>query len=62
MANAIEIRTTQKSSLFKLLKLEIENKKAGIEVKGLYELIIETKTVMEAEDVAYVEKMIAELK
>jgi len=61
MANAIEIRTTQKTTLFKFLKLEKENKKAGIEVKGLKDLIIEAKTAMEAEDVAYVEKMIAEL-
>jgi len=58
MATNLEIRLVQKTSLFKLLKLKKENG----EVKGLDEVIIETKTAMEAEDVAYVEKMIAELK
>jgi len=61
MATGIEIRTTQKTALYDLLRLKSENEKEGTFTKGLAELINKTKAVMEAEDVAYVEKMIAEL-
>jgi len=58
MATNNEIRVYQKDTLFKLLVL----KKEEGETKGLNKLIIQTKAVMEAEDVAYVEKMVAELQ
>ena len=61
MASSTEIRATQKTELFRILKLEKANEKRGIKVEGLRELIIELKAPMEAEDVAYVEKIIAEL-
>ena len=61
MASSIEIRAAQKSELFRLLKLKRLNEKAGIKVEGINELITELKVPMEAEDVAYVEKLIAEL-
>jgi hypothetical protein len=53
----MEMRAFQKNYLFRLLKL----KRDTGDTKELQELIIEVKTSMEAEDVAYVEKMIAEL-
>ena len=58
MATSNEIRVYQKDMLFKLLVLK---KEAG-ETKELNKLIIQTKAVMEAEDVAYVEKMVEELQ
>jgi len=63
MATGIEIRTTQKGALYDLLKAKagIKNDKDSESYKALEELIIKTKTLMEAEDVAYVEKMIAQL-
>jgi len=62
MATGIEIRTTQKTALFDLLMIKAEMMKEKKETdKWLEKLIIKTKTAMEAEDVAYVEKMIAEL-
>ncbi|MDR2532285.1 MAG: hypothetical protein LBC82_05520 [Oscillospiraceae bacterium] len=60
MASSIEIQVEQKKRLFQLLKLEKDN--AGYEVKGLSEAIIATKAEMQQEDVAYVEKMVAQLK
>ncbi|MDR2558270.1 MAG: hypothetical protein LBC86_01810 [Oscillospiraceae bacterium] len=64
MASGTEIRTAQKEKLFDLLKLKkvLEKNNASINLDALSELIIRTKASMEAEDVAYVEKMIAELK
>lgn len=57
MPSNMEMRAFQKNYLFRLLKL----KRDTGDTKELQELIIEVKTSMEAEDVAYVEKMIAEL-
>jgi hypothetical protein len=64
MASGIEIRTTQKNALFELLMLKREmlNEDSNANIKYLDRLIIKSKAVMEAEDVAYVEKMIAEIK
>jgi len=59
MASSIELRASQKSELFDLLKLKKDNESANL--KGLNELILKMKAVMEAEDVAYVEKIISEL-
>jgi hypothetical protein len=53
----MEIRVFQKNSLFELLKLK---KEIG-ETKELNALIIKAEASMEAEDVAWVEKKIAEL-
>ncbi|MCL1819343.1 MAG: hypothetical protein FWG36_01660 [Oscillospiraceae bacterium] len=61
MPSNMEMRVMQKTALFDLLKLKRDNKKAGINLEGLVELIIKTEATMEAEDVAYVEKKIAEL-
>jgi len=63
MASSIEIRTTQKAALFDLLviKAEMEKERNETDFKWLNKLIVKTKAVMEAEDVAYVEKMIEEL-
>ncbi|MCL1823019.1 MAG: hypothetical protein FWG44_02335 [Oscillospiraceae bacterium] len=63
MSSSIEIRTTQKAALFDLLMLkkEMEKEKNEANLKALEIIIVKTKTVMEAEDVAYVEKMIAQL-
>ena len=54
----MELRVWQKNGLFKLLKLEKELGKSD----PLSNLITAEKAGMEAEDVAYVEKMVAELK
>jgi len=51
----------QKSWLIDLLFLKSDNEKAGNSVIGLSELISRAKAAMEAEDVAYVEKIIAGL-
>ncbi|MCL2035817.1 MAG: hypothetical protein FWG83_00315 [Oscillospiraceae bacterium] len=59
MATNAEIRDKNNSMLFKLLKIEKEN--IGIKVKGLSESILEAKAVMSQEEVAYVEKLVAEL-
>ncbi|MDR2559512.1 MAG: hypothetical protein LBC86_08230 [Oscillospiraceae bacterium] len=56
MATSSEIRIWQKTTLFKLLKL----KKDIGESQALNNLIIAEKAAMEAEDVAYVEKLAAE--
>ena len=61
MAPSIEIRTTQKTALYEILMLKRNNDKAEIKIIGLNELIVKMKVAMEAEDVAYVEKMIEEL-
>jgi len=63
MATGIEIRTTQKNALFDLLmvKSEVENDKGSASYKALEKLIIKMEAVMEEEDVAYVEKKIAQL-
>ncbi|MCL2633541.1 MAG: hypothetical protein FWD34_03395 [Oscillospiraceae bacterium] len=58
MPSTTEIRVWQKTSLFKLLKLEKELGKSD----ALGNLILAEKAGMEAEDVAYVEKMITQLK
>jgi|GEM_PF-404040 len=61
MASEPELRTSQKTTLFDLLDLKAENDKAGIKVIGPGKLIAKMEAVMEEEDVAYVEKKIAEL-
>ncbi|MCL2696926.1 MAG: hypothetical protein FWE74_02455 [Oscillospiraceae bacterium] len=60
MASSIEIRATQKTALYEILMLKKQNDKAGTKVAGLNQLVTKMKVAMEAEDVAYVEKMIAE--
>ena len=62
MPTNLEMRTSQKDKLFDLLMLKRDNEKAGIKVNGLANLIIKSEAVMEAEDVAWVEKKIAELE
>jgi hypothetical protein len=63
MASGTEIRTGQKEKLFDLLKLKkvLMKDNPTINIDALNELIVRTKASMEAEDVAYVEKMLAEL-
>ncbi|MCL1819823.1 MAG: hypothetical protein FWG36_04095 [Oscillospiraceae bacterium] len=61
MPSNMEMRTMQKTALYDLLKLKRDNEKSENKVEGLFELINKAKATMEAEDVAYVEKMIAEL-
>jgi len=62
MASSFEMRASQKAELFDLLKLKKDNKRDGINLIHLDELIARKRAAMEAEDVAYVEKIIAELK
>jgi len=59
MATGTELRANQKKHLYTLLNLARINK--GFQIEGLDEVINEAMAVMEAEDVAYVEKMIAKL-
>ena len=56
-----KMRFIQNSILFDLLKLAKDNNGAD-NIKGLDELIVKTQAAMSAEEVAYVEKMIAKLK
>ncbi|MDR2531597.1 MAG: hypothetical protein LBC82_02005 [Oscillospiraceae bacterium] len=61
MPSNLETRVMQKTNLFDLLILKKDNEKKGIHVDGLDKLIVKTEAIMEAEDVAYVEKKIAQL-
>jgi len=61
MASSIELRSAQKAELFDLLKLKARNEKEGKSIIGIDELIARKTAAMEAEDVAYVEKIIAGL-
>jgi hypothetical protein len=58
----MEIRVYQKTNLYDLLVLKREMKKEGCDIKWLNQLINKNKAAMEAEDVAYVEKTVAELE
>lgn len=64
MATNAELKIVQKTALYDLLTLKTdmeEADKAGSLVL-LNKLINKTKAVMDSEDVAYVEKMLSELK
>ncbi|MDR2559909.1 MAG: hypothetical protein LBC86_10290 [Oscillospiraceae bacterium] len=62
MPSVPELRKATKDELYDLLKLKIDNEKANITVIGLNQLINKKQAGMEAEDVAYVEKIISELE
>jgi hypothetical protein len=64
MPTNMEMRIMQKNTLHDLLvlKMEMERENSGANLKGLIRLINKNKTLMEQEDVALVEKMVAELK
>ena len=59
MATNLEIRMMQRNQLFDLLILREHNK--DITVNRLDELIMATEAMMDEEDVAWVEKKIAQL-
>ena len=59
MASNLEIRTGQRDKLYVLLKLRAVNK--NIEVKELNEAINAAEATMDEEDVAWVEKKIAQM-
>jgi len=59
MATDMEMSTWQRDKLFTLLTIRENNK--GIKINRLDELIVEAETVMKEEDVALVEKKIAQL-
>jgi len=59
MATNMELQQINRSMLFELLKLKKVND--GNDVKGLDELILKQQTVMQEEDVAWVEKNISKL-
>jgi len=59
MATKTEMQVEQRRRLYQLLKLRKEN--ANIEIKGLNELINMNESEMDEEDVAWVEKKIAQL-
>jgi len=62
MSNVVEINISQKEKLYDLLELEkvMQNDKDTAGYKLLMKQIKKAKAIMQAEDVAYVEKMIAE--
>ncbi|MCL2225971.1 MAG: hypothetical protein FWB96_13470 [Defluviitaleaceae bacterium] len=59
MATKTEMQVEQKRLLYKLLKLKKDN--AKVNVIGLNELINQAEAEMDEEDVAWVEKKIAQL-
>ncbi|MDR2183021.1 MAG: hypothetical protein LBE55_02495 [Clostridiales bacterium] len=59
MASHLEIRERQRDKLYTLLKIKLDNK--DMPIKGLKEEINATEAVMDEEDVAWVEKKIAQL-
>jgi hypothetical protein len=62
MASSLELQIAQRDKLYDLLELEkaMENEKDTAGYKVLQKQIRKTKAIMQAEDVAYVEKMLAE--
>ena len=61
MVSNTEIRVQQKGTLYELLIIKAINKKAGNKVEGLDNLIRKTIATMEQEDVAWVEKQVAQI-
>ena len=60
---AIETRVAQKDKLFALLEVKKAYEEAGIEIlPAFYQAISRAKAVMDAEDIAYVEKQIEQGK
>ena len=59
MASDLELRTWQKTILYDLLKLKRDN--PNLRIVGLNEMLRRQIAVMDADDVARVEKEIAEL-
>jgi hypothetical protein len=59
MPTNAELRSIQTDKLYDLLKLRLDNEDA--KVKGLDEIINKTRASMSQEDVAWVEKTLAEL-
>ena len=59
MPSEFELRKYQRELLFDFKKLELDNQK--LDIKGLRELIVRHEAGMIDEDVALVEKRIAEL-
>jgi hypothetical protein len=62
MPSSIELRAAQKTELFDLLELKLLNEAEGKSISGIEKLVARKTAAMEAEDVAYVEKIIAGLK
>lgn len=60
MATNAELKMVQKDKLYDLLKLKYDN--ADSNINGLDDLINKTEAIMEEEDVAWVEKKIAQRK
>jgi len=60
MAAITEIRREQTEKLYDLMRMRLDNMAAGVNVIGLDELIRRTKASMLKEDVAWVEKVLAE--
>jgi hypothetical protein len=56
MATNAELRVVQNTSLFKLLKIKKDN--PTLDIIGLDTAIAELKASMNAEEVAYVEKLV----
>jgi len=59
MATRLEVQIWQRDKLYSLLKLRAVNK--GNKIIDLDEMINATEAMMDAEDVAWVEKKIAEV-
>ena len=60
MANELEIREKQKDKLFDFLVLLKLNE--GSKIRGLNRMISKAKALMSKEDIADVEKLVAELE
>ena len=60
MPSNVELRREQKMRLYQIKKIRADN--PDILIKGLNELINLIEAEMEAEDVAWVEKKLAQLK
>jgi len=58
MATNLEMQTWQRDKLYTLLKLKALNK--GYEIIGLNDMIEHVETIMQEEDVAWVEKKISQ--
>ena len=59
--NNLDLQTAQKTMYYSIRRLQEINRKAGIKVIGLSDLLSMTKSAMTKEDIAWVEQQIKEM-
>ena len=62
MATNMELRLLQNQTYLAIRQLQEKNRKAGIKIKGLGELLAMAKAGMTKEDIAWVEQQLSEIQ